>query len=339
MKVNKEQLLKALEIVKPGLANKEKLEQSTSFAFINGRVATYNDSISVSHPVEGLEIEGAILAENLYKFLGKIKTEEIDLTLKGNEIILTSDKAKAGLLLQTEIKLPLDEEVSEKGKWHTLPENFLVALSFVMTACTRDMSRPVLTCVHINDKGFFEGSDGYRIARYELEQELPISTFLLPATSAIEVHKLNPIKVSEGNGWVHFKTESGTIISCRILQDKYPRTDSYFTQEGTKVVLPKTIEEILLRAMVFAKRDHLMDESIIVTVQDETITLAAKSDTAWFKEEAKIKYQGSVIKFDTVPYLLKGILSDTRVFYHTKDKLSFRGEKWQYVTPLRQIKE
>ena len=69
MKLNKTDLQKALEIVKPGLANKEMIEHSTSFAFIGGRVVTYNDEISLSHPVEGLEIEGAIHAEELYKLL------------------------------------------------------------------------------------------------------------------------------------------------------------------------------------------------------------------------------------------------------------------------------
>ena len=48
MKLNKADLQRALEIVKPGLANKEMIEHSTSFAFINGKVITYNDEISLS---------------------------------------------------------------------------------------------------------------------------------------------------------------------------------------------------------------------------------------------------------------------------------------------------
>jgi len=38
MKINKKELKEALEIVKPGLANKEMIEQSTSFAFLKGKV-------------------------------------------------------------------------------------------------------------------------------------------------------------------------------------------------------------------------------------------------------------------------------------------------------------
>ena len=59
--MNREDILEALEIVKPGLASKEHIEQSTCFAFKNGKVMTFNDEISVSHPVEGLDgLEGAI---------------------------------------------------------------------------------------------------------------------------------------------------------------------------------------------------------------------------------------------------------------------------------------
>ena len=48
--MKKAELIKALEAVRPGLANKEMIEQSTSFAFMKDRVVTYNDEISISYP-------------------------------------------------------------------------------------------------------------------------------------------------------------------------------------------------------------------------------------------------------------------------------------------------
>jgi hypothetical protein len=338
MIVNKDQLQKALEIVKPGLANKEQIEQSTSFAFIKGRVITYNDEISISHPVKGLNLEGAILAENLYKFLTKIKKEEIELELVDNEIVLTSEKAKAGLLLQTEIKLPLKEEIAEKSQWHPLPENFVHDVAFSMTVCTKDMSRPVLTCVHVTKAGYIEASDSYRIVRCDLGSPMPVNTFLLPSISAVEVVKIKPIEVASGRGWVHFKNEEKTIMSCRIFEDKYPPTTGFYTEEGVRVILPKTTEEILGRAQVFSKRDHLLDEEISITIENKTFLMESRSDTGWFKENVPIKYDGDLIRFEITPYLLKGILSETREFKYAKDKLTFRGERWFYASMLRQTK-
>jgi hypothetical protein len=73
--MKKTDLIKALEAVKPGLANKEMIEQSTSFAFMEDRVVTYNDEISISHPLKGIPIVGAIKADELYAFLSKVKIE------------------------------------------------------------------------------------------------------------------------------------------------------------------------------------------------------------------------------------------------------------------------
>jgi len=99
MKIKKDDLKRALEIVKPGLANKEIIEQSGSFAFIEGRVVTYNDEISVSHPIKDLEITGTIRAEELYKFLGKIKEEEIDVNCTESEIVLKCGRATTGFAI------------------------------------------------------------------------------------------------------------------------------------------------------------------------------------------------------------------------------------------------
>ena len=163
MKVNKRELQDALTIVEPGLANKEVIEQTTSFAFVKGRVVTYNDEISMSYPVKGLHLTGAVKADKLYALLKKIKLkkdkegkvdENIDITLGEAEIEISYYSMKAGLALQSDIKLPLDQEIAEKGEWKALPEDFMPAIKFTMTCCSRDMSRPVLTCIHINKDGF-----------------------------------------------------------------------------------------------------------------------------------------------------------------------------------------
>lgn len=334
MKINKEQLQKALEIVKPGLSSKEIIEQATSFAFIDGRVVTYNDEISISHPVPGLELSGAIQAEKLYPFLSKVKKDEIEIEVNDNELVITSGRSKAGLTLQSEIKLPISEEIAKKGKWKLLPETFLKHVDFAMTSCSRDMSRPVLTCLHI-EENYIEASDSFRITRCILNEKMQVKAFLLPATSAIHIVKLNPTHIAEGNGWVHFKTSEETVISCRIFEDSYPVTESFFKTKGIEITLPKTTLEIIDRAAVFAKRDHILDEVLIVTLENKRFKIRAESTNGWIEEETNIKYSGDVISFMITPYLLKGILSETLVCHYCKDRLLFVGENWKYLTILK----
>lgn len=338
------ELLKALEIVKPALANKEMIEQSTSFAFMQGRIVTYNDEISISHPIEGLEIEGAIQAEELYQLLKKIKKEEIEIQLKENEIILQVGRMKARLTLQQKIKLPL-EEIEEQGKWKPLPENFITALQFALPSCSRDMSRPVLTCVHVSKGGFVEGSDGYCVSRHQLDKEGSIDTFLLPATSVTELIKLEPAEFTKGKGWVHFRkgkgwvhfrTKEGTVFSGRIFTDDFPNTGGLLKVEGKEITFPKTVNDILDRAAVFAKRDHFLDESIDIHLEENQIKVSCKSETtsAWFEETANMRYKEGPVSFSITPYLLRSILLQTQNCILGENCLKFQSDKWEYIAVL-----
>lgn len=335
MQINKTELQHALEMVKPGLANKELIEQSTSFAFMNGRVVTYNDEISINHPVKGLEIEGAIQAQELYQLLNKLKKEEIEVVIENNEIRLTSGRAKAGISLQSEIKLPL-KEIGKISKWKPLPDTFIEALKFSISACSRDMSRPVLTCVHISKQDFIEASDSYRIARFNLITDFLSKSILIPAFSVVELIKMKLTKVAEGEGWIHFKTEEGTEISCRIIEEAFPDTTKHLSIEGSIIKFPKSIKDILDKAMIFSKRDHALDETITITLSGRKLIVKSQSESGWFEEVEKLEeaVEGELI-FNITPYLLKDILSQTHICVLSGSAMKFTGANWEYVTSLK----
>ena len=343
MKINKNNLQEALEIVKPGLANKEDIDQSTSFAFLGGRVVTYNDRISISHPVEGLNIEGAIRADELYKILSKVKISKeeedkpnMEMIIEDNQIIFSKGKMKTGLTVQAEILLPLDDEnLVKKGDWFDLPEDFVKFIKFCAPSCSRDMSRAVLTAIHINESGFIEASDNYRITRCELLQEFPVETFLLPADAAIVMVRVNPISIAKSQGWIHFQNEYGTILSCRIMEDAFPNTTGFLNMEGQKLTFPPSITEVLERASIFSKRDHLLDEHVTITIESNKIKVESKSDTGWFSEELNMRYSGDPVYFMISPYLLTGILKETLTFIVSATKLKFEGERWTYLSALK----
>jgi DNA polymerase III sliding clamp (beta) subunit (PCNA family) len=337
MLVNKSKLQEALGIVRPGLAKKEEVEQSTSFAFINGRVITYDDDISISHPVEGLELEGAIETDKLYQLLTKIKPKkdqkedelEIDIVIKGNEVLITSGRIKAGLSLQTEIKLPLTEEIETKGKWKKLPDDFLKFITMCIPSCGTVKTKPILTCVHVNKEGFVEASDGHRITHCEFPEQFPVNTFLLPSKSARLMLTLQPISISEGKGWIHFKTSYGTILSCRLFDDKFPDTAPYLAGKGKQIIFPRSINEVLERANIFTS-----EGLVSISLQDKKLKISSKFETGRFEEEVNSRYEDDPISFMINPALLKGILKETQSGELAKNKMLFRGEGWIYMTTL-----
>ena len=331
MKIEKNKLKEALEIVKPGLASKEMIEQSTSFCFLDNKVVTYNDEISISHPIE-IELTGAINAVELYAFVNKAKEKELDLSVTDNEILIKSGRSRAGLTLQSEIKLPL-EEIGEIKKWKKLPADFTAGLKFAMGAASRDMSSPVLTCVHCKEN-YLVGCDNFRIAKFELSGKIPVKEFLLPADTAAKVIKLFPDEIALSEGWVHFKTNTGTILSCRIFEDKYPDVEEHLQGKGTGLTFPKNTNEILERAGVFAKRDHMLDEMVEISVNKGRLQVKAESASGWFKETEKVNCKEE-IQFNITPYLLRDILTETLNGTIMENKLLFSSENWKYMTLLK----
>lgn len=333
MKVNRAELQNALEKVRPGLANREVIEQSTSFAFVGGRVVTYNDEISISHPVTGLDIRGAVKAQELYQFLGKLDKDEIHVKASENEVVIKAGKAKAGLVLQQEVRLPI-EEVGEIGDWHDLPDKFTEALRFCVPSCSKNMAQPVLTCVNMRGDGRIESSDGYRVTRYDLPESLPVNTALIPARSVGELVKYDIKQISEGQGWVHFKTGDGTVFSCRVFEDNYPDIENILAFEGTEVGLPTGMAEALKRGQIFAKGEFGMDAMIDVSIGVKKMTVSAQQDYGWFQEDVAVKHDGDPLHFRTNPVFLCEMLEKTNHCVVGQDRIKFKGDEWIHVIAL-----
>lgn len=331
--INRQELQKALEIVKPGLSTKDIIEQSTSFVFLDDRIVTYNDEIGISHPVSGMHLKGAIYSEELISFLSKLKRDDIEVEEKEAEIIFTCGRSIAGFTLKKEIKLPL-KEIGDIGEWEELPEGFGKAIRFAMSSCSKNITTtPILTCVHVNKEGLIEGSDGFRIGRYFLKN-IPF-TFLIPAKSAAIVQKMKPTHIAKGDGWVHFLMEEGTVVSARVFKDKYANTEPHFSVEGHSVKFPKTIGEIVERASVFSKRDHFLDEELDVTLSKNRISIRAQSEHGWFEEKGNMSYEGTAISFKITPYLFQDILEETQDCIIGTTKLRFETNDWIYIAALR----
>lgn len=333
--MNRMELVKALEIVKPGLAIKEHIEQSTCFAFLNGNIVTYNDEISVSHPIEGLSITGAIKAEEFYQVLNKLKKDEIEIAVNGSEVLITSGKAKAGLTLQEDIKMPLDA-IGEHGKWKKAPDGLIEAIKFVSFACSSDASRPILTCVNVETSGTIMASDSFRIIKYELGEKIALTqTFLIPATTVKRLNDCKPTHIAEGQGWIHFKTAAGTVYSCRtFFGDTFPDTSKVMSVEGEDFELPKAIEEVLDRASIFSKEEVGISSHVTITIMPKKMLLRGQSNIGWFEEAINLRYDGPERKFSIRPELLKDVCRMLKKCIIGEKALKFIGDNWEYVGVL-----
>lgn len=315
MKINRNELQEALTIVKPGLSNKEILEQTTSFAFLNGRVVTYNDEISISHPIKGINFEGTVKAEELYGLLTRLSKDEVELDMVEDELQIRCGRLKAGLKLEEEIQLPLRTLPKE---WEKLkhPEQFKDFMSLAMQTCSTDMSKPKLTCVCVRSDGAIIGSDGYRLVRCQGHGS-PVDDFLIPATSVNELLKIKPTYIQLEKTWIHFKNDRDTVFSCRCIDQEYVPQDrieeSLKMDKKEEIIFPRRIEAILDRGRQFAKRGFSFDEIVEIVIEDGKLLMkaVAQETKSWIEEEATIK-SNATITFMITPALFENILKMTR---------------------------
>ncbi len=336
-KINRAELLDALEKTKPGLASKELIEQSTFFVFTGGMIVTYNDEISVAHPMKAIEgIEGAIKAEELYNLLKKMNDEEIEIKVVENEFQICGKNIQAGLVLESEIRLPILHNIKPK-KWTPLPDDFLTALKFVAFSCSDDMSKPVLTCVNVTPS-HAEASDGFRVTRHTFSDTLPISNFLIPESTVNHIIKYDVVDINVEDEWAHFQTKEGTILSCRIFNDTFPDIDNMklLDVDGFELTLPKNLGQVIERVSVFIdkQKGELELPDIQIRIADKIFRAKSKGEYGWIEEKTKINYKGEPLNFSTNPVFLKDIVSLTRKCIVGDNKMKFEGGNWVHVLAL-----
>lgn len=340
MIIETKELKHALETVKPGISNKEEIEQSSHFAFIENKVFSFNDELCIMCPVKDLNLTGTIDSGELYSYIAKVETELMEIEPEENELKIKSGRSKIGLILNPEIKLPLDDaQLNERGKWCELPKDFADAIDFVSESCASGIENPVTICVHINDKGFVEGTDTHRLSHWKFDEVLEVPTVLIPASSMKVVAKFNPTHMASGNGWAHFRNRKRATLSCRCFNNAFMNTEKILakpTEKGIKVKFPEKLSNVIDRAQVFAARPQKSFETITIKASKGKLFVESQSEIgSWFRESLPIDYAGEDFSFMITPYLIKNILKQMNVCTIFKDRLRFESKNWIHIASLK----
>jgi len=332
MKLKTEQFQKALKTTRSAVAHTELIDQATSFIFKDGFVIGYNDEICISVPVDGLDAEGAVKADALYNYISKLKKPEMELKTTPKEMQIKSGRSRAGLPLNTEVVVPLDQ-ITPPGKWKPLPPDFMDYARMAAGATATDHTMPKLTCVDVRKEGIITGSDNFRILQCTLEA-FEFDGFLIPSSSVKIAASLQPTKISVTKEWVHLENDDAVQISCRTYPEQYDDVTDFMGVEGPQFTFPRTFNEVMDRTRVFAQMDVTQDEEVKVTVGNNRIKITAKNESGWASEEINHSTDDEPFSFTIIPYLLKDILTRTDTCTVSETALLFQGEGWKYVSAL-----
>lgn len=328
MKIDRTDLLKALEHVKPGLAGKEVIEQTTSFAFLDDKIVTYNDEIAVTYPIQ-TGITGAVSANELYKLLKQTRKKQIEIKV-GNELQIMGEY-KAGIAFESDVSLPIDE-IEQADDWKELPSDFTNAINFCLFTVSKDMNRPVFACVHATEN-YIEACDNFRYTRKYMEDDVDDS-FLVLGNVARDLIKYNVKWYTKAGSWLHFKTEEDAVFSCRTYGEEYPDLSEQLDFEGTKITLPDASSEIVEKARIFKSGDQETDDKVQVTIDDGRLVIASESSSGWFKQSAVLEYEGDRLTFTIVPRFFLELLKLTHDIEVGDSVIKFEGDDFDHVVQM-----
>lgn len=331
MRVNREELLRSLSLVGPGLATREVVEQSASFCFTGGKVMTFNDEIACSVACP-LAIEGAVAAAPMVALLSKLTEAEVDINIKGEQLIVAGTGKRSGLPMQAQVVLPIDTvDAPEEDGWAALDGGFCEAMDLVVQCVSGSDERFDLTCVHIQPD-YVEACDSYQFSRYPIATGVS-EACLVRGKSVKNIVGLGMNAIAETASWLHFRNASGLVMSCRKWAEAYPDFTCLMDWEGVQTVLPGGLAEMAAKAEIFSS-DNFEGNHVQISLLPNQLRIKGKGPTGWYEERCPIKYDGTPLEFLIAPKLLASLTGKSQECEVTEGKLRINTGKATYIACL-----
>ena len=341
--VNREEFLRKLQSISPGLSPREAIEQSSCFVFKDGKAKTYNDEIAVTIN-SGLDpkLIGAAPAEFVLDALQNLRSEEVEVypkTLRGKyRLIIKGRNQTYKVAFAPDVLLPYDEIIRFPTQWNRLPPEFGPAIGIVARCTHEDETQDILVCVHIHPERM-EANDTFHAARFLLS--MPVKKSLLVRGQSLKpLSALGVTYLGESKDWIHFandKVGSDLVYSCRCYYQDYQDLTKAFTLKGTTIQLPKGLEKALVAAEV-ASKENADDNLVRIFLRDGRVQVRGEGVKGEYYESLKVNYTGPAVEFRIPPSLMAEIVREhNEVKIQTSGenwKIGAQGEKWEYVTAL-----
>ena len=334
MKLDREEFLRKLEAVVPGVAIREAVEQSTCFVFKDGRAITFNDEIACSVACD-IGVDGAVAAKPLLDLLAKMVEKEVDVSMRegGGELLVKGKRRRAGITLEAEITLPIGA-VEPPTTWAKLDPEFADAVGVVQQCASKDANNFSLTCIHITPK-CVEACDNFQLARYPLDTGV-VGECLVKRDSLKHVTGLGMTEVSETKTWLHFRNPTGLILSVRREMLEFVNLDAVLKMNGTPTTLPGGLAEAVEKAEIFSS-ENSENNVVIVELKAGQLRLRGIGASGWYEERKDVKWDGEPLSFSMAPKLLVDITTRTNDCYIAPGRLKIDGGKFEYVTCLGKV--
>lgn len=318
MKVKKSELMSVLELVRPGLAKKEVVEQAQHFIFSGEDVATFNDKICIIHPFK-TDIAFSVNGNDLYKIIGKIDSdielkledENLKISAKGTNAKLSTIVGEAAMV--THLIESIRQAMIGKNFWKPVPKDFTEGIYLCAFAASKAIDAGITSCCAIRNDAIYT-TDALRVSMYIMENKM--ETVLLPAQSASELVKYKVTEYGISENWAHFRTADGTLFNCKIMKGDYPfeALEAIFTEDEPLLQFPANLQENVDAVKILAEGETEVAKFITVTVGKGRIVCKAEEERGWIQKTVECDYEGENLEFLINPVFFGQVLSHATSF-------------------------
>ena len=333
--INREEFIRKLESVQPGLAQRETVEQANCLVFYRERIHAFNDEIHCHCP-SGFDktARGAVPAAKLLEQLQKWQEDEIGIDFTEAEVLITGKGQRAGIRMEREITLPI-RDVEKPTEWRELPAQFAEAVNVAQQCASKSNEDFKKTCVNLHPR-WIEAWDNHQIARYKLKTGLK-EPVLVRQQSIKHVVSLGMTHFSETAAWLHFKNANGLVLSCRRYVDEFPSDDltKYLDlgEKRSKAQLPKGLAEAAEKAAVFTSEAEA--DLVRVKLKPGKAWVKGTGVSGWYERgPMRVTYDGPRLEFLINPKLLSDIVTKHAECELVKDRMLIPGGAWSLVLYL-----
>ncbi len=349
MEIKKSRLLGILKIVKAGVATKDVILQSSHFVFNHDHVASYNDEICVIMPFD-CGFQGTVEADLLLKVISKLPSDDVELEMTDEALILKAGKSEVGVASVKESEIYKYIELVwndlQACDWFNLDKELVQALEVCSFSAGRDRTRANLCCVRIEGSDVFS-TDGVRISWYKLKKDTGMS-FLIDSQHVDKIVSTIGTLVQQialSDSWIHFATENNLVVSTKraLAGDKPLDLTKYFSEFKPKIEIeiPDHFSLNVELAETLSEGDRELDKTISLIIDEKKITLRSDSQKGFTTQELGIETKAkdtSILPVQTFinPRMLLEIIKYSSTMQIKKGMALFNSPQFQHLLALKE---
>lgn len=337
MKIKTQALKDAIKTCLTGTSTKDLVVQMSHIVFAEEELLSYNDRVSVLIPFDS-GINCSIPAEDLNKVLSGISDKELEMSVDGNEVTITSKGTEA--IISTEIESRVVEDFFntvdfEELDWKPLPKNFLDQLSLAkFSASSNPFDGNNLFCVQVKGKKVSSG-DGHRLSVLTLDSSM--EEILIPSSSVHDITSFDNFdEYAHNDGWVHFCNESGIILSCRTIIGEFPSFLPIFKnfEEKTKIQIDSKMIPVLQNLGGLVEGQSGFMKSVDVVISNGETIISGKKEGLRIEKKITNDHTEDTVKFSISPDFLAHILTMTNTLSIGESTAMFESKTFKHLVQL-----